>query len=557
MAIAAALNILVASPSEQLKRDLKAQGASVASFANHVNKSIGDSVRTVASDAEKMTLAIGAAFRDGLVSVQQYAKGLQRAAATMDYVNAGGANFNAMEAEAAKLTEKHTSAIKKQVDAMARLVALKQANLIDRDTFDKEWDDRSGAGAMRAAADASRMAAMQAGWAALERKGRANDDVADARRAMRDKASAIRGAVADSIGAEARRLNELHAAPIERLRQAQLNLNAAKASGLLTERAYAKEMRASLATYKAQATMMGRLGLNGAGLKSMATMIDPKLIAAGFAIAGVKQFAEFEKAMDRTQVLVGATRNEMVELSAAASELGAVTVFSAKDAAEGMQALAQGGFDVDEIMQATRPTMDLAAVGMISVADAAEITSRAMSGMHIPANQLTDAVDALAVASSASLQTVQSLGEALKFAGPVAHQAGMAFDDVLASLMSLGNAGLQGELGGTGLRNILLDIANPSREAQAAIDDLGISFQDANGRLRPMAEILSEFESKLSGMGPLERLSVLGDLFQARGATTFSSLLNTGSGGFQELLDALKDREGVASAMADAQNDNL
>jgi hypothetical protein len=242
--------------------------------------------------------------------------------ATLEYGAAGGESFAAMQAEAAALTEKHTSAIQKQAAALARLAAMRDAGMIDGRTFAQANPNN------------------QAVWSDLERKGRDNDDVAARIRASRELALVTRTALFDDANA----LNAKHVAPLERLNQAKLKLNALNATGALTQRAYNAELKAANVLYAQQATVMGRLGLTGAGLKSAAgAFINPWFVVAGALAMGAKEAMQFETAMDRVLALTGASASVMDDLSASARALGRDTIFSAREAAEAMSELAKAG----------------------------------------------------------------------------------------------------------------------------------------------------------------------------------------------------------------------
>ena len=58
--------------------------------------------------------------------------------------------------------------------------------------------------------------------------------------------------------------------------------------------------------------------------------------------------------------------------------------------------------------------------------------------------EATRVADGLTAAANKSFNSVESLGEALKYAGPVAADANMSLEETLAILGSLGNMGIQG-----------------------------------------------------------------------------------------------------------------
>jgi TP901 family phage tail tape measure protein len=281
------------------------------------------------------------------------------------------------------------------------------------------------------------------------------------------------------------------------------------------------------------------------------------LVTAGIGSA-VRTGMDFEKSMSRVKALTGASGAEFAALDKLAMKLGADTIFSAADAANAMSFFAAAGFKTKDILDAMGPTLSLAAAGQLDIAEAADITSKIMSSMKIPATELGDVADKLAVAfTNANTGGMQPLGEAMKFVGPVAKAAGKGLDETVAAIMVLSNAGIQGEMAGTGLRTMLMDMTRLTPAAAATMDNLGLTFQDtATGGLKPLAQILDEFNRKLAGMGAAQKLEVLGTIFEARSATAFAALLDASGDKLRAFETNLRNSAGAADRIASTMMDN-
>ena len=195
---------------------------------------------------------------------------------------------------------------------------------------------------------------------------------------------------------------------------------------------------------------------------------------SGLAVAAIKMGSDFEAGMSRVQALSGATGAEFEALRKTALELGRTTVFSASQAAEGMQYLAMAGFKTNEIIAAMPGVLNAAAAGQVDLATAADITSNVLSGFGLKAEEAARVADVLTKAFTSSNTTMESLGETMKYAAPVAAAAGFALEEVAAAAGMLGDAGIQGSQAGTTLRAIMLRLINPPKQAAEALDALGI-----------------------------------------------------------------------------------
>lgn len=211
---------------------------------------------------------------------------------------------------------------------------------------------------------------------------------------------------------------------------------------------------------------------------------------AGIGTIALKTFGDFEATMNKVNALAGLTGGEFAKLKEQALELGAKTQFSAKQAADAMAELAAAGFSASEIYKAMPGTLALAAAGQLKLGQSAEIASAILKGFGFEAGKIGDIANVLAQAANVSAASVQDLGSAFKYVGPVASAVGVSFTETSAALSILANAGIKGEMGGTALRNMLSDLIAPSKMAAAEMQKLGLQVTDANGKLLPMAKLI-------------------------------------------------------------------
>lgn len=298
----------------------------------------------------------------------------------------------------------------------------------------------------------------------------------------------------------------------------------------------------------------------GAAARSASAALGT-LIAPFVGLYGVmKMFttgAEFEKSMSKIEALTGETGARLNDLSQIAQRLGRTTVYSAAQAADAMAFFALAGFQTTEIMKAITPTLDMAAAGHLQIAESADIVVKIMRGMGVEAENVGSAVDVLTRAFTTANTDLRQLGDAMKFIGPVARAAGRPLGEMVAAVQMLSNAGLQAELSGTALRNILLHLAAPTPKAEAALRRLGVSVIDTAGNLRPLAEIIDQFNKAMAGMGSGAKLGVLSDVFEKRAATAFSVLIEQGGESLRQFEQNLAGADGTAKRIAATMIDNL
>lgn len=284
-------------------------------------------------------------------------------------------------------------------------------------------------------------------------------------------------------------------------------------------------------------------------------------IAAGAAIGGgimsipVRTAIEFEQSMLNVKsVINGITEEEFKALNDEAKRLGAATSFSASEAAEGMKYLAMAGFNSNQIIAAMPGLLDMAKAGVIDLGRASDISSNILSAFGISANEMGRVADTLTMAFTTSNTTLESLGDTMKYVGPIARAAGMSLEEAAAMAGLLGNVGIQGEMAGTQLRAMLNRLAAPVGPAQKKLEELGITVKDSSGNLRPMIELLAEMDNKTAALGNADRLAAFKTIFGEEAVSGLSELINqAGTGGIAKYLDIVKNSAGKASQVASIQ----
>lgn len=251
--------------------------------------------------------------------------------------------------------------------------------------------------------------------------------------------------------------------------------------------------------------------------------------------------ASFEKSMRRVQAVSQATASEYRELSSAALDLSTKTEHSAIAVAEGMNFMAMAGFKANEIMEAMPSVLQLASAGVMDLGTAADITTNILTGYGMEISELANANDILVSAMTGANVDLQMLGESFKYAGPLAKAAGIEFSEAAAMIALMGNAGIQGSMAGTSLRQAITNLLNPTKQAQEVMARLGVKTKDANNNLLSMTEILRQLED--SGASASDMMI----LFGQRAGPAMSALLGQGVDELEKFQQRLEDSEGLAA----------
>ena len=266
---------------------------------------------------------------------------------------------------------------------------------------------------------------------------------------------------------------------------------------------------------------------------------------------------EYGNAISKVGGYLDITGAELEHMSELALQFGKDTRYSAVEAADAISELAKGGMTQAQIEGgALDATLQLASAGNLSLAQAAETAVQAINVFGLDAADASQVADALAGAANRSTAEVNTLAESFRYVSGWAGLADYPIQDVTGALGLLADRGLQAEVAGTGLRNVLQRIGAPTDKAKKLLEQYGFEAYNAEGKMKPLVELVQELNDSFGELGDQERNEVLNTIFGARGLPAAVALMDAGTEELEDYIDATK-RVGYAEEMAQAQMGDL
>jgi len=290
------------------------------------------------------------------------------------------------------------------------------------------------------------------------------------------------------------------------------------------------------------------IGLHKFGTKLM-SLKGLLLGAVGFKVG--QTLLNFETGMNKVKATAEATTDQFIQLRRQAKELGRTTEFSASQVASGQAFLAKAGFKTQKIIDSMPATLDLAAAASLDLASAADIVSNVMAGFGIKNEHLGGAVDVLAKAFISSNTDLLQLGQAMKFAGPVAKGMGVDFEETADFLGILGSAGIQASMAGTSLRGALTKLSTPVARGKKLLKAYKIEVKDIHKNLLPLNKIIEQFEKKNV------KASHVMEIFGLRAGPAMIAAIGAGSEKLRDFTLLLKNSAGTAKRVARTKMEGL
>jgi hypothetical protein len=262
--------------------------------------------------------------------------------------------------------------------------------------------------------------------------------------------------------------------------------------------------------------------------RSLTKSISVPMAAIG--TLSVAVFSGFEAKMSEVKAISGATADEFQKLRANAEQLGASTIFTAKDVAQLQVEFAKLGFTASEITKVTEATLYLAQASGSDLARAAEVAGATLRGFGLDAAETNRVTDVMALSFSRSALDMEKFAESMKYVAPIANAANVSVEETTALLGILANAGISGSQAGTSLRRILTDLGSESGTTaekiaklaargismENAMDDVGRSAQSALLVLQKNVDTIPELTNQFNNASGAAKgmAQVMGDNLQ-------------------------------------------
>ena len=264
----------------------------------------------------------------------------------------------------------------------------------------------------------------------------------------------------------------------------------------------------------------------------------------------VGKMIDFDDAIRATGAAAQASAVELQSLRDRALELGRTTSFTAVDVANLMTQLARAGFAVDDVNRMTDAVLNLARATGTDATLASGIMASAIRQFGLGAGDAAHVADVFTLAANSTFNSVESLGEAMTYAGTVAASLGMTLEDTLAILGTLGNVGIQGSMAGTTLKRLTIISA---AEADKLKTIFGVAFTDAAGNARPLVDVLGEISTATKNLPTAIRAAKFNEAFGLLGITG-AGVIGDAAAATEGLAGKLKNAGAVAAITATAMD---
>lgn len=284
-------------------------------------------------------------------------------------------------------------------------------------------------------------------------------------------------------------------------------------------------------------------------------------------VSAIKSYGSFQESINKAAVIAGSSnkslKGDMKDLETEALSLGKTLPISAEDAGNAMIEMARNGASIKDLKTEFPAIAKASAVAGADLAGTATTVQQAMNIWGGGAKNAAKDSAILAKNANMSNAEVEDMGQAFANVGSTAATLGIGIKDTSTAIGLMSNAGLGAAQGSQDLAHALTLMARPSKVAAGEMQELGITYTDAQGKFKPFPQILKEVAKATDGMSKSQKVAALTNLYGAAGAKAMLPLLiqtekktKSGKSGWEEYSDSLGKVSGSAQAANKYLSDN-
>ncbi len=267
------------------------------------------------------------------------------------------------------------------------------------------------------------------------------------------------------------------------------------------------------------------LGDGGASLMTLQTgvLLNYRILGGiqGMFTGAASAAVEFDKALRQLQAISATSYTEMFKLKESLVEVAKGSKFTAVEVSKAAVLLAQGGFSSSQIKDSMKAVILLAQATGSELSKAVDVTTSVLTVFNKSSDEAEKVANQLTEALNRSKLDMDKLALGIQYAGNTSEDAGVKFEELVASLGAMANAGIRsGSTLGTGFSQVLTALQKPSEKFKTTLDRVGLTLDDVNIKTQGFRGVLNNLRE--AGFTANDAIQA----FEVRGARAFTALTN-------------------------------
>lgn len=294
----------------------------------------------------------------------------------------------------------------------------------------------------------------------------------------------------------------------------------------------------------------GKISSLGGGLIKLSS---PLMAFAGYS---VKVSMDFEESMSNVQALSGATGEDLEKLTNKARDMGEKTSKSAKESADALGYMALAGWDTSQMLTGLEPILRLSEAAQSDLATTSDLVTDSMSSLGVEVGSLSRYLDIVAKSQSSANTTALDMLEAYIVAGGTFKNLNVSLEESATWISVLANRGKKGSEAGNALNSVLVNLTGGSSSAKGAMDELGVSAWDTDGKFIGIEETLKKLNQALATCTQEQKTNFESAIGGKTQLDTLQAMLSGLEEEYTTLKGTITDSDGALNNLAQTMQDN-
>lgn len=251
-------------------------------------------------------------------------------------------------------------------------------------------------------------------------------------------------------------------------------------------------------------------------------------------VQAIKNFGSFQQALNQAAVIAGGTSKDIDGLADVANRMGAELPISAQDASNAMVAMARDGASIGTIKKEFPAIAQAATAAGADLQATASVVQQSMNIWGKSLKSPQQAAGILVQVANQSNASIESMQQALADVGPTASAAGYSMQDTANAIGLLTNTGMSAAQAADNLNHAIVLMQSPTKQSKAYMDQLGVSFRDAQGNMKSLPQIAGELNTAFDkaskstqGFGKAQQDAALKSMFGQDGMRVMRTLMKS------------------------------
>lgn len=249
---------------------------------------------------------------------------------------------------------------------------------------------------------------------------------------------------------------------------------------------------------------LGERLLEITGIATLVGTVLASISIEHFFEKGIEGATSFEDAMIRLSVASGKTVEDLAAIGEKASEIGAKLGFESGESVAGLTQLTSSIGDVDQALSALQPTLELARVTNLGVAEAATVVTTALAQYKLAGEDAQEVTDIFVATSQQAGISISELVRQFTLVGPSASQAGLSIRETGVILAAVADTGLRGRQAYSALIEVFSQLGDAGSNFRQSLlgvgitsDNLGTVFQQLAKKGDAAGTVLTAFSPRV------------------------------------------------------------